>query len=146
MPTPDDDRAIDDVVRDAAHLLAERRPHDPVAVALADELDADAEAHRRVAANPDLQQLVDALCREAVQRHRVLDNLREAPDYNPKQDLPITLTWIGELIGLRMAICLVHGWDPNEESDKEGKADELVTAWWERNHPEDWEQPTPRQE
>lgn len=77
--------------------------------------------------------LVDALCRETVERHRAYEALLGDPDAHT-----VRLTYTGEIIGLRMALCYIHGWDPEEESDKEGKADELVTDWWQRNHPENW--------
>lgn len=93
------------------------------------------------------QQLTDALCREAVRLHRILDadeNHYHGSDTSTKNTvLTARLTWIGELIGLRMALCLIHGWDPQEQSDKEGKADQLITNWWERTYPAEWAPPMP---
>ena len=83
----------------------------------------------------DLADYTDRLCREAVRVHRALDNLDTSP-------ASARLTWIGELVGLRIALCLAHGWDSQAEADKEGKADELIVAWWEKNFPKEWEFPS----
>jgi len=42
---------------------------------------------------------------------------------------------IGELSGIRVALCLLHGLDPRHDSDKDGPADDMISAWIEQ-HPE----------
>lgn len=80
----------------------------------------------------DVHQLSEALCKEAVRVQRVLDSALSDPEA-----LSVVLTCAGRLTGIWTAMCLLHGWSPDEEADKEGKADALVMDWWERNHPGD---------
>lgn len=42
---------------------------------------------------------------------------------------------IGQLTAIRTALCLVECWDPDEDGGKEGRADDLITAWMQA-HPE----------
>jgi len=80
------------------------------------------------------EQIVEGLCRLAVRYHRILD----AQSDDPEPELTVTLTVAGKLGAVREALCLAHGWDPDTEADKEGRADEFVLDWWERHHPADW--------
>lgn len=49
---------------------------------------------------------------------------------------------IGQIIGIRTSLCLVNGWDPEEEAHSAGKAIGLITRHWEDQHPEDWDNTT----
>lgn len=42
---------------------------------------------------------------------------------------------IGQLSAIRTALCLLERWDPDVDGGKEGRADDLITAWMEA-HPE----------
>lgn len=79
-------------------------------------------------------EISDALCREAVRRHRAYD----AASNNPDTPLSVRLTLQSEIHGLRVALCIVHGWPSEGEADKEGKAYDLVIAWWQRHHRDEW--------
>lgn len=81
----------------------------------------------------DRDTLTERLCRAAVQRHRAVEATFGDDDTHNAR-----MVWYGEITGLRIALCLVRDWDPEVDADKEGKADELVMAWWERNEPEYW--------
>lgn len=73
------------------------------------------------------------LCREVVRRQRPLEtDPLELP-------LSVRMVLIGEITGLRIALCFLHGWHPDVESDRDGKADRLVITWWKQHHPEEWE-------
>lgn len=85
---------------------------------------------------PTIEQAIDNICRDAVKLHRALDNSR----FDTNADAT-RFTWIGQLLGLQTALCHIHGWNPAEDADKEGKADELICAWWEREHPQEWAKP-----
>lgn len=37
-----------------------------------------------------------------------------------------------------VALCITQGWDPNEDADKDGRADEMVIARWQERFPEEW--------
>lgn len=63
-------------------------------------------------------------------------------DVAPGGRWPLTGEMIGETIGLRKALCVLMGWDPDLESHKEGKADTYAYDWWCQTHPdEEWELP-----
>lgn len=79
------------------------------------------------------QLLADMLCAEAVRRYRTLDRIPDAFE-SPS----IRASWIGQITGLRVALCALHGWNPDADAGKDGKADEMITQWWARNHPGDW--------
>lgn len=71
------------------------------------------------------QSAVDAICREILR----VDDLRHASqDQQGDGAFWARLQWDGEIIGLRKALCALHGW-PMEEAAKEGKADQLVGEW-----------------
>ncbi|MFF7837576.1 hypothetical protein ACFZC6_01880 [Streptomyces ossamyceticus] len=87
---------------------------------------------------------VDAICREILR----IDELHHASqDQMSDAAFGARLQWDGEIIGLRKALCALHGW-PMEEAAKEGKADQLVEEWM-AAHPESAgpvrpdEEPTP---
>lgn len=72
------------------------------------------------------QDAIDAICREI---HRV-DAMRHATqDKHGEAALWVRLEFSGEIIGLRKALCALFGWPMEEESDKEGAADQYVEQW-----------------
>jgi hypothetical protein len=79
---------------------------------------------------PD-QGIVDRICREVVTRQRTLDA-------DEGGDLALRMDLLGEISGLRLALCHLHGWDPAIDAEKEGRADQLVLDWWRRTHPDEW--------
>ncbi len=73
---------------------------------------------------PD-QRIVDVICRE-IER---VTGLYEAALYEEGEAArDAAMSWIGEVIGLRKALCAVFGW-PMEEAAKEGKADRYAEEW-----------------
>jgi hypothetical protein len=81
------------------------------------------------------------LCEHAVKIHRALD-ARDGYDRTDHGAIALHHGLLGELTGIRVAICLLNGWSPAHDADKEGPADELVVAYWEKTYPQDWENPT----
>jgi len=80
----------------------------------------------------------DRLCEEAIAIQRILD--KDMPSFAshgitvaPSDTFAATL--YGRLVGVRMGICVLNGWDPCRDADKEGPADELVLAYWENQAP-----------
>ena len=68
---------------------------------------------------------VDAICRE-IER---VQGMHEAALYEEGDAaFHAALSWSGEVIGLRKALCALFGW-PLEEAAKEGKADEYAQRW-----------------
>jgi hypothetical protein len=82
------------------------------------------------------RRLINQLCADAVQRHRVLD--RTANSDQDSAMFAIRLGLVGEIIGIRIALCHLHGWNPLIDSDKEGRADTLITDWWQKSFPKEW--------
>jgi hypothetical protein len=80
---------------------------------------------------PTTEQVSAALCREAVQRYRSLDITATGA-------VSARLNTAGEVTGLSVALCHLHGWDPAVEAGEDGKAGNLITAWWTKHYPEDW--------
>lgn len=87
----------------------------------------------------------DRLCARAVRIHRILDD-NELYDNNNLVDITLHHGRLGQLAAIRMAICLLNGWDLDNDADEEGPADELITAWWEKHYPDEWREPTGPQE
>jgi hypothetical protein len=88
---------------------------------------------RRAARPRGLDLKVKQVAEEAVKLYRARDQLINQPEKHAE------LAYVtGCNAGLRIALCVLQGWDPAEEADKEGKADELVLAVWQSLHPEDW--------
>lgn len=81
------------------------------------------------------RRVTNRLCERAVKIHRALDK-------NDTAGAAFRHSLIGELIGTRAAICLLNGWDPDRDADKEGPADDLIIAYWEKTYPQDWENPS----
>lgn len=87
------------------------------------------------------RQTTDRLCEQAVKLHRIIEHQNQLhcnPGYEVVPGDTYAATLHGRLTGIRMAICLLNDWDPANDADKEGPADELVVAYWEREHPADW--------
>lgn len=75
------------------------------------------------------QGVVDAICHQIIR----IDKLRHASqDHKGNAAFWARLQWDGEVIGLRKALCVLHGW-PVEEAAKEGKADQFVDEWMAAN-------------
>lgn len=82
--------------------------------------------------------LVDGICRQAAERMQKYDHLK-----NQLGEVVFTrrIELIGEITGLRVALCLAMGWNLDADADKDGKADDFILAWAGRNLPEWSEQP-----
>jgi hypothetical protein len=85
-----------------------------------------------VDAPESMSQHIDALCQQLAVLHGREDTMkvrhRQGQDMDP--DRPYL---IGEIIGVRWALALALGLDPEIESDKEGGADTYYQEWCERN-------------
>jgi hypothetical protein len=85
------------------------------------------------------QPLIDELCREAARLLRCLDATGNDPEHHSTDRsvrtgaLTARVQLHGKVQGLYTALCYIHGWDPREEADTEGKAGELVLDWQDRN-------------
>lgn len=78
--------------------------------------------------------VADPICREAVQRMRTLGEILN----DPGEIAHLNRTELyGEIHGLRVALCLVMGWDPTTDADKEGRADDHIKAWHNRTFPDE---------
>lgn len=71
-------------------------------------------------------ELVQWLCRDTVWAMHAQDSI-----LNDRTDAgSVTQTFLmGQVIGLRHALCLAKGWDPQQEADKEGRADQFIKNW-----------------
>lgn len=76
---------------------------------------------------------VQRIADEAVKLYRARDRMLNDPHTHTER-----LLIHGEANGLRKALCVLNGWDVEQESDKEGKADQLVIRRWQETHPEEW--------
>lgn len=81
------------------------------------------------------------LCVQAIRLHRIIDKL-DLPGIDDSGGTAFYHGLLGKLSGIRMGICALNGWDLYRDADKEGPADELVEAYWEKTYPQDWEIPT----
>lgn len=73
------------------------------------------------------------ILKEAVKAYRERDQLINRPEMSTN----LTLT-LGRMAGLRVALCVLHGWDIDVESDKEGAADASILEAWRLEWPEEW--------
>lgn len=71
------------------------------------------------------QRAVDAICREIL---RVDELGHAAQDLKGDTAFHAALSWGGEVIGLRKALCVLFGW-PMDEAEREGKADQYAQKW-----------------
>ena len=73
----------------------------------------------------ELQSAVDAICREILR----IDELHHTSQgQHGEAAFWARLTWAGENVGLRKALCALFGW-PMDEAAKEGKADQYLDEW-----------------
>jgi hypothetical protein len=72
------------------------------------------------------REYVAALCVEAVRLQRVYD--RYLADYTTESS-PYRHTLLGKIIGIRVALCVLHGWDVEDDSAREGRADRFIEDW-----------------
>lgn len=82
---------------------------------------------------PPRPDVVGLVADEAVKLYRLRDKLIN----NPGQHAAL-MHVDGCISGLRIALCVLKGWDVEQESDKEGEADQLVIGRWQELHPEEW--------
>lgn len=80
---------------------------------------------------------LNELCAQAVKLQRILER-REIADKEDLGSVAFHFEYLGRLIGIREAICIVMRWDPAIHADKEGRADELVIDWWQKHDPDYW--------
>lgn len=74
----------------------------------------------------DWQRIVDGLCRDAVGLGCAVERIRNEM---PEETLTAVLALTGELVGVRRALCIVMGWDPDHDADHEGRAYDFVDEW-----------------
>lgn len=79
-----------------------------------------------------LARYIDTLCGHIADLH---DRYELSPAFHSRTgtDLQIRLQFLGELTGLRRALAIALGEDPEQECDIEGAADTYVREWRERN-------------
>lgn len=70
--------------------------------------------------------LPDKLCAEIIWRHASLAGILNDPS---DAAAAVRQGLYGEIHALRVALCLVMGWDPATEAGKEERADQYVTQW-----------------
>jgi hypothetical protein len=80
-----------------------------------------------------VEEAVGRIAEEAARLYRARDKLINMPEQRAA-----LMHAEGCMAGLRIALCLLKGWDQQEESDKEGAADEFVLGWWQEHYPEEW--------
>jgi len=85
-----------------------------------------------VDAPESMSQYIDALCQQLSVLHDREDTMKERHRQGHDMD-PGRPYLIGEITGVRRALALALGMDPEEESDKEGGADTHYEGWRERN-------------
>lgn len=78
--------------------------------------------------------LGDQLCRETVRQMQIVD--RYLGDTSEAAHT-FRVERYGTIQGLRIALCLLMGWNPREDADKEGRADDYVKDWHNRNCPDE---------
>lgn len=82
---------------------------------------------------PDsISQYIDALCPHLAD---VQDRYEASAAFNPTTDaqLQVSLSMNGEIVGMRRALAIALGLDPEQESDKEEGAHTYFLEWRERH-------------
>jgi hypothetical protein len=79
-----------------------------------------------------MSQYIDALCQQLAVLHGREDTMKARHQQGHGMD-PGRPHLIGEIIGVRWALALALGLDPDTESDKEEGADTYYQEWCERN-------------
>lgn len=100
------------------------------------------------AAHQHFRAQVDGLCERLTGKMRAYDRVKQdTPEVTMKGALPaqewsraVTRTalhsgLIGEIGGLRQALCLLLGYDPDTDAGHEGPADQYAMEWWDRHRP-----------
>jgi hypothetical protein len=79
-----------------------------------------------------MSQYIDALCQHLADFQ---DRIEASNAFNVTTDaqLHVRLSLNGEVVGMRRALALALGLDPDQESDKEEAADSYHMEWRERN-------------
>jgi hypothetical protein len=105
------------------------------------------------AADRHFRAQVDSLCELLTDKMRKLDRLKQtAPEVYMQGALPAQ-EWgrasaraslfaekVGEINGLRQALCLLLGYEPDTDASHEGPADQYAMEWWYRNRSDiEWE-------
>lgn len=85
---------------------------------------------------PD-RQATNRLCEQAVRLHRTLDDSSNTVRHGLLGEITTEANLYGRIVGIRMAICILNDWDPHTDADKEGPADDLVTAYREKTYPQE---------
>lgn len=75
-----------------------------------------------------MSQYIDALCQHLAD---VQDRYEASAVFNPttESQLQVALGMIGEICGMRRALAIALGLDPDTESGKEDAADTYYTEW-----------------
>lgn len=76
---------------------------------------------------------IEQIIAEAVKLYRGRDRILNRPGATTA-----LLHIDGCITGLRMALCVLAGWDVQQESGKEEKADDMIIEWWRENFPGEW--------
>jgi hypothetical protein len=95
----------------------------------------------RTTRKPPNRQATNELCAHAIRVHRAMKIRRDlagTPGNDPEDTALSLHAMAGKLTGLRTAICILNGWEADTDADKEGPADQLIQAYWEKTHPADW--------
>lgn len=71
---------------------------------------------------------IDALCREICRRQEAHDATLNREDQFTTPSMTFRAQVIGELFGLRKALCVLMGWSLDEAAE-EGQADAYVEEW-----------------
>lgn len=76
-----------------------------------------------------IRQISDRLCAQAVELHQAIIGSVTAT---------ATAEYTHQLIGIRTALCLIHGGSPATGTPSDNPATALITDWWQHHHPTDW--------
>ena len=79
-----------------------------------------------------MSQYIDALCQHLADFQ---DRVEASDAFNPTTDaqLQVRLELNGEVVGMRRALAIALGLDPQQESDKDEAADAYYMEWRERH-------------
>lgn len=86
---------------------------------------------------PELRAASSRICDQAVKRMKSLDVLNHVGDHGDTTTNYLRTVMIGELHGLRVALCCLFGWNPAEEADKEERADDYIKTWHNDQYPDE---------
>ncbi|HSE07711.1 MAG TPA: hypothetical protein VLB29_03510 [Nocardioidaceae bacterium] len=81
----------------------------------------------------NIGQYVDALCHHLADLQDRYEKARDLFEATADAPLQAQLVAIGEICGMRRALAIALGLDPQAESDKEGGADTYHAEWRERH-------------